>query len=389
VRNILVFNAGAAVRPGQSGAHLPAARDAEAFFASRGVNTGDLLVYDAILRHLAPARIGTVRFATAGDPATWPREQPDLTIIRGSNYIAEELDFGHAVALLRHLRGPVVAIGVGAQAPVFGPLRLSEGSTAFWRLVGEKSTSLGVRGAWTAEVLAAIGVRNTRVIGCPSLYRAGRPLAGVAPVPAAARTGLTLNRMLAGAYTQDAAHTRAVQQGLLRAAAAWPVARLYAQGEREEMLLARGHAERRTDRLAAVLAAWGMAGEAPVAQLFERHLAAHMDVEAWAEDLAREVDVVLGLRLHGNILALQQGQPALMLVADARMREMAQAFRMPAVEVSDLDPARVSLSALVEGLDFAGFAAAQRAGLLAYRAFLEENGIAHRLPALTPGDENA
>jgi polysaccharide pyruvyl transferase WcaK-like protein len=112
-------------------------------------------------------------------------------------------------------------------------------------------------------------------------------------------------------------------------------------------------------------------------------------VEAWAADLAREVDVTLGLRLHGNILALQQGRPALMLVADARMREMAEAFRMPAVEVSDLDPARVSLSALVEGFDFAGFVAAQRAGLVAYRAFLEENGIAHRLPALTPGDENA
>jgi hypothetical protein len=98
---------------------------------------------------------------------------------------------------------------------------------------------------------------------------------------------------------------------------------------------------------------------------------------------------MLGLRLHGNILALQQGRPALMVLADARMREMAEAFRMPAVEVSALNPARLSLPALIEGLDFTGFVAAQRAGFAAYRAFLEENGIAHRLPASTTGDDNA
>ena len=83
MQNILVFNTGAAVRPGQTGALLPE-RDPEAFFSTRTVNTGDLLVYDSILRHLAPARIATLRFAAAGDPATWPREQPDLRTHPGS-----------------------------------------------------------------------------------------------------------------------------------------------------------------------------------------------------------------------------------------------------------------------------------------------------------------
>lgn len=43
MQNILVFKAGAAVRPGQTGALLPA-HDPEAFFSTRRVNTGDLLV---------------------------------------------------------------------------------------------------------------------------------------------------------------------------------------------------------------------------------------------------------------------------------------------------------------------------------------------------------
>lgn len=249
-----------------------------------------------------------------------------------------------------------------------------------------------MRGAWSAEVLAAIGVRNTRVIGCPSLYRAGALAGPLAPPPSAPRIGLTLNRHLAGAYTEDALGTRAVQQALLRDLAARPGARVYAQGEREEMLLALGHRSRRAERLAALLSAWGLAGNAAVAALFAERLAAHTDVTAWAADIARETDVTLGLRLHGNILALQQGRPALMLVYDARWREIAEGFRMPRAELSALDPARLELDARLASLDVTGFAAAQREGFAAYRAFLEENGIAHRLtPAtpLTPGGETA
>ncbi|MBB3899480.1 polysaccharide pyruvyl transferase family protein [Roseococcus suduntuyensis] len=392
--HVFVLNAGASVRTGLAGAELRIP-DPEAFFGARGINTGDLLVYDATLRHLAATKVTQLGFAAAGERKHWPKEQPDITIIRGSNYLMEGLEFGHVVPLLRHLTGPVVALGVGAQAASYRRLSLPEGSVAFWRLVAEKSASLGVRGEYSAEVLAALGIHNTRIIGCPSFYRSGAPTRPIRPVQArAGRLGLTLNRHLQGEYTPSQGLSQIAQRRLLAEVARRPGSRLYAQGEREEMLLALGAPTRRAERLREVLGLHGLADDPRVAQLLGRHMAAHIDIESWAEDLAAHVDVVLGLRLHGNVMALQQGIPAIPIVYDTRTREMADLFELPAIEMQLAGA--MDLDVMLEGADFASFEAAYARNFTIYRAFLEENGLAHRLgaevarqPALTGGGETA
>lgn len=376
--HILVLNSGASVRPDMDGAELRIP-DPEAFFGARGINTGDLLVYDATLRHLHASRITSLGFAGAADPKQWPKTQPDVTIIRGSNYLMEGLEFGDMVPLLRHLTGPVIALGVGAQAAAYRRLALSEGSIAFWRLVAEKSSSLGVRGAYSAEVLESIGIRNVRIIGCPSFYRSRRgrrPMRAVLPM--SARVGLTLNRMLAGDYTPNAAATRQVQAQLLGAVARRPASRLYAQGEREEMLLALGLPEHRPERLEQVLAAYGLTDDPYVRDLLGARLVAPIGIEAWAADIASHVEVVVGLRLHGNVMALQQGIPAIPFVYDTRTREVADLFRLPSVEMQL--PRRVDLDALIAEADFHPFERAYAENFATYRGFLDENGLPHKLP---------
>jgi hypothetical protein len=376
--HILVLNSGASVRPDMDGAELRIP-DPEAFFEARGINTGDLLVYDATLRHLDVTKVTSLGFAPAGDPRHWPKTQPDVTIIRGSNYLMEGLEFGHMVPLLRHLTGPVIALGVGAQAAAYRRLALSEGSIAFWRLVAEKSRSLGVRGAYSAEVLEGIGIRNLRIIGCPSFYRSRqerRPIR--AALPLSARVGLTLNRMLAGDYTANAAATRLAQTQLLGAVARRPGSRLYAQGEREEMLLALGRPERRAAQLEQVLGAYGLMDDPSARDLLGTRMAAHVGIDAWEADIAAHVDVMVGLRLHGNVMALQQGIPAIPFVYDTRTREVADLFQLPSVEMQL--SRRVDLDALIGEANFEPFERAYAENFAAYRDFLEENGLPHKLP---------
>jgi len=385
--HVFVLNAGASTKPGLAGAELRIP-DPEAFFASRGINTGDLLVYDATLRHLAATRVTQLGFAAAGERQHWPKEQPDVTIIRGSNYLMEGLEFGHVVPLLEHLTGPVVALGVGAQAASYRRLSLSEGSVAFWRLVAAKSASLGVRGVYSAEVLEAIGVSNLRIIGCPSFYLEAEPTRPIrAVLPRSARLGLTLNRHLQGDYCASAALSLLTQRRLLEAVARRPGSRVYAQGEREEMLFALGAPEQREARLREVLRLYGLAEDPYVARLLDRDLVAHLAIDPWAEDLARHVDAVVGLRLHGNVMALQQGIPAIPIVYDTRTREMAELFDLPAVEMQAAGA--MDLDALLEGADFAGFETAYARNFAAYRAFLDENGLRHRLPSPTPAAPQA
>ncbi|MGE0716958.1 MAG: polysaccharide pyruvyl transferase family protein, partial [Alphaproteobacteria bacterium] len=236
---VLFLNGDAAIKPDLSGAHFPFP-GAAAYFRSPGVNTGDAFVLDAILKQLRIAAAADIRFRDAARRELWPDDEPDLTVIRGSNYLGRSLDLGHVLPLVERLEGPVVAIGVGAQAPGYGPLDLPPGSVRFWRAVAARSVSIGVRGAYSAEVLERIGVRNVRVIGCPTLYRGLAPTLAIRRAdPAAARIGLTLNRYLARDYTGSFVKTHRLQRALVRAVAHRPGSRLFAQGEREESVL--GH----------------------------------------------------------------------------------------------------------------------------------------------------
>ncbi len=382
--HILVLNAGASAKQSLAGAELRLP-DPQVFFETRTVNTGELLEYDALLRQLKADRVSQLSFAAAADPKQWPASQPDVTILRGSNYIREGFDLGPVVPFLRHLRGPVVAVGVGAQAAAFRRLALPEGSVAFWREVAAKSTSLGVRGTFSAEVLESIGVRNVRVVGCPGIYRSGAATRPLRPLLAkAARVGLTLNRMLAGDYTSNEGSSRLAQRRLLAGAAHRPASRVYAQGEREEMLSVLGRAEVRAQALRDAMAAYGLPEDDHVAALLRHGLAAYLDVEAWSDDLARHVDVVVGLRLQGNMLALQQGIPTIPVVYDSRTREVADLFALPSVEIQAAGV--VDLDGILEAADFSFFEAAYARNFASYRGFLEENGLPHRL-GLHPAPE--
>src|SRR5215207_10191304 len=98
--------------------------------------------------------------------------------------------------VLERLRIPVIALGVGAQAPAHGRLELSAESLRVWRSIADRCTTVGVRGDYTAEVLWDIGVRNLRMVGCPTLFRARNPdlRIDLPPLESIDRVAFTLRR---------------------------------------------------------------------------------------------------------------------------------------------------------------------------------------------------
>ena len=99
----------------------------------------------------------------------------DYVFLRGSNYIHSTMTWWRALEVLPRLRIPIIAFGIGAQAPKEGPMVLSEETERVLRLIADSSVSVGVRGAYTAEVLWNLGIRNTRIIGCPTAFRRNDP----------------------------------------------------------------------------------------------------------------------------------------------------------------------------------------------------------------------
>lgn len=387
MKKLFVLNGGAAVKPGNKSAFLKI-DDPLSSFARGGINTGDVLVYDAMLKALSYDQITNVQFAHAGDEKLWPKEDYDATVIRGSNYLTETVDIGNVIPLLKKLKGPIVAVGVGAQAAKYKKLEMPKGSVEAWKIIADKCETIGVRGVYSAEVFNDIGIKNIRIIGCPSFYRGLRPSIEVKPLdPANARVGLTLNRYLSADYASNATKTNRMQRALIQAVARRSANRLYSQGEREETLAIYQTGEKKQKQIHSILNKYKLDGDKDVETLMSDRMMAFFDVDEWAADARNNVDVLVGFRLHGNVIGLHQGIPAVFFTYDSRIRELATLFAIPSIEVEDYMP--INLEKIFENADFSKFQHVYRLNYAEYHRFLTENGLNHVLaqPVASPPEK--
>ena len=116
-------------------------------------------------------------------------------------------------------------------------------------------------------------------------------------------------------------------------------------------------------------------------------MVAFFDVDEWAADAAKNTDVMVGFRLHGNVIGLHQGVPAVFFTYDSRIRELATLFAIPSVEVEDYLP--IKLDAIFEQADFSKVQHIYRLNYSEYHRFLSENGLNHTLakPVASPPDK--
>lgn len=301
-------------------------------------NIGDAFVYDSSLKLLNFEKLDVLPIADP-DMALIDRmnAEYDYVFLRGSNYVHADMKWGQAADVLRRLKIPVIAFGIGAQAPVSGKLELSEDTKTVLRLMADSTASIGVRGAYSAEVLNGIGIKNVRIIGCPTAFRANKPdLAIKLPALDSVReVGITVRREVSPTYAQDIKRYLTFHRDLVKMLAGRFDATLMAQGEVEEKKLALGSPEQKEEAIAA-LRQNGWANEwyldAEMEALYRDKLF-YSDVVAEYEQLVRRLDLVLGYRLHGNLMALANGTPSIYFTYDSRTVEFANTFKIPSFDV--------------------------------------------------------
>jgi hypothetical protein len=344
-------------------------------------NAGDMFVYEASLRLLDFAEMEPIELETEWDQRMVDRlnEQADYCFIRGSNYIHSQMNWMNLPGLLERLKIPVMAFGIGAQAPAYGPVKVAPETVRVLKMVAERSKSVGVRGAFTAEVLAGFGIKNVEVIGCPSLMRHNSPqldirlgdLAGIR------RVGFTLTRGLWPMYCQDIPKARALQRTTILDYAKRFDLTIMSQGERPERAYWYKH---EADIAAAyetlVKDKWFTGPDDPLVELYRSRLFFGTTPAAY-EELVRRMDLVLGLRLHGNIMALANGVPAIYIVYDSRTRELAEYLQIPSYDIMDKEPFTLERCFAQERFD--RFAAQYRVAYRRMAEFLDANGVAHRM----------
>ena len=345
-------------------------------------NIGDAFVFDSSLKLLNFEKLDELPIDRV-DPAMIDRlnAEYDYVFLRGSNYVHAEMDWVQAPDVLRRLKIPVIAFGIGAQAPVSGTLELSEATKTVLKLIGDSTASLGVRGTYSAEVLNDLGIKNVRIIGCPTAFRNNNPNLAIR-LPAleqVKKAGITLRREVSKTYAQDIQRYLTFHRDLVKAMADRFEVTLMSKGEAEEKKLALGTPEQKAAAMAALEDnAWATSWylDEQVADLYQSRMF-YSDVVAEYERLVRGLDLVLGYRLHGNLMALANGTPSIYFTYDSRTVEFADTFKIPSVDVFAGQEFRLEDYWDQARFDRFNTAYAQVYGQM--RDFLVENGVDNKM----------
>ncbi|MEJ0018275.1 MAG: polysaccharide pyruvyl transferase family protein [Acetobacteraceae bacterium] len=333
-------------------------------FMATGSNTGNLAFGFAAHQIMAGSK---TYFDWDFDPATLNRRF-DAAVLVCANMINPALDLGQLADRLAALTVPLCVFSIGCQGPLgSGRFVLPPGSIRFLYVVARKCRSFGVRGATSARFLSALGIENWQIVGCPSNMLAPPPGARRRMEQRVRRDGPVLLHVdLVGDFP--------VLMGQLRALAGGPV-HYMAQSPFTLVDLALARSGPLTASQQALVAKFGI-GDGPDATAVLRDtLHAFFSVEEWCSFTSR-FDFSLGVRLHGNIIAMRCGVPCLVVMHDERMRELAETHALPALTMEDFLATRAAgdlRTFVADRLD----AYWDRSAVLARRftSLLRENGI--------------
>lgn len=314
------------------------------------------------------------------------------------------------VSYLKQVKIPIVLLSLGVQFRFGDEIKLTDADVESLKWLHDHSASSQVRGFMSAELLARYGIHNTRVLGCPSLLwprqrelklrapsyeNAGFTITDMGRLPELHRFQFDLMKEVfahakrfsliaqGGEYvlqdyltTRDAVHPSVRRDALIE----------IADGERREHERPAGAATLRPGELMkSSLQRFSLEDKAKSLDWYYRELPD--DIRASIKDhgffsshlpeyirRARELSLIVGTRLHGNIIALTQGTPALYAVHDYRLKDMVEFLQLPHVSFENPGP----LPDLAT-CDYRAFEALMPRLYDGFKDFFAENGLAHTL----------
>lgn len=336
-----------------------------------GANSGNLLFADAVFKYLYTSEAQTLvsdgyQFPTdsAEFSAEAINEQFDAVVFPAANWLAGY--YRHMLPLyaakIRQLRIPCVILGLGAQSGADNSFdflsRLGPEAKDFLSAVSNKCHSISVRGEFTAECLRRLGFNNVNITGCPSFYRNLQNLSvDKASVP---RENFRL------AVNGNKKHLTALRTELFQRYDSV----LFSQGDLLRVGLDRWRTPWRDLRRV-------LGDGFSLDLLSSGRVRLFGDITPWIEEL-RRYHFSIGTRIHGNIIALLSGVPALVVAHDSRTAEMANFYRIPTIPLHSLrrgfDPYD-----LYQAADYTPMIAGYPDRLANMARFLEANGLQHTL----------
>ncbi len=304
----------------------------------------------------------------------------DHIVIPAANWLNKSDALEGLVKRLQKVDLPVTCIGLGAQADSIGvdpeKIGLSDASIELARTISDRSKYISVRGEFTRKVLDYLGIKNTVVTGCPSLYmdlpkdKVEEKLTDLSGELVLQGTRYNMQHSYLQSMSIDKKiFTIAGQAGL----------DIVFQSERPEISFLDGSASDEWDRDAensGLDKLYGRSGAGQLKEYLRKHGRVFTSIDVWS-DFVRSRAGVIGTRLHGAILALNSGVPAVLLPHDSRTQEILDFALIPTGSPEILlDEARNTARLPDDIFDQVGaFSERREKNRAVYEQFLNVNGL--------------
>ncbi|WP_313404598.1 polysaccharide pyruvyl transferase family protein [Aeromicrobium sp.] len=302
------------------------------------------------------------------DPARVNREFDHVVFPLANHFRASNLKaLERQSAAIEQLTTRFTVLGVGAQADLDGNAPREEreavdrATTRFVRAVLRLGPSIGVRGDFTKEYLLGLGFDDSEVdvIGCPSLFLHGPEL----PL------------RLPGRIADDDPIAVTISPYVTEMG---PILRRSLRRHPHLTYIGQDH---RTLRL--LLHGKPLPGDDPLLPLHPDHpvfapgrTVFPVNIPAWQEFLQTQ-RFTFGTRIHGTIVSLISGTPAVLLAHDSRTLELAKYHAIPFVRLDEHDPDEISAPDLYAQADWSSLVDGHARRFDTYAAFLERHELRH------------
>lgn len=325
-----------------------------------GGNSGNMLFTESLVRGLVGSR---------WQPNSLKDHDGDCVVIAAANWLNPGDDFGWLADEIEKSHLPAFLVGIGAQSSLRKEIpRVESGTIRLLKVVAERSGAISTRGPFSSEVLEHYGIKNSVPTGCPSLLLCGSigPKFDKAVLgPQIVLHGTRHGNLPSGDF----------QSYFYRQAFAFKKDILL-QSELADLEIATGNAPYEIEPAVAhmVNRAYAAGLYPSLVQFLKERAAFFYNLDHWIS-YARKKDFFVGTRIHGTVLSLIAGTPAVLVAHDARTEELAQVMGVPYVKSDKIDTSGpLDFEGLFEVFKESDFSKYQR-----YRSkffeFFRENGF--------------
>ena len=280
------------------------------------------------------------------------------------------------------LRLTVASLGTQATLDYISPIdyakELCDDVKKFVYGISERSISIGVRGEYTGDVLKALGIHNVDVIGCPSWFVNGKYQSDVI------KKDWSYD-LKVSCFTSRGAILG--KQYFIKEALKYKDPRFVMQSEYEiipyyfmlhNVFTFLRRYSYNLDYFSAVKILKNEYGISFKDQIFNptirKFFEFFLNVDEWS-NFAKTRDLAFGTRIHGAIVHLKQGVPALLFAHDMRIMEIAEYLKIPYVRLDKIDVSKLNIRDIYEKTDFSAMNKAYFNLLKNYQSFVHKNGI--------------